>query len=44
MFQIEESGFAAVGRKYGVTDNTIRKWVKYYKKYGDDSLQEELEK
>lgn len=41
MLQIEESSFAAVGRKYGVTDNTIRKWVKYYKKYGDDSLQED---
>lgn len=42
MLQIEESSFAAVGRKYGVTDNTIRKWVKYYKKYGDDSLDEAL--
>jgi len=39
MFEIEQNGFAAVGRKYGVTDNTIRKWVKYYKKYGDDSLE-----
>lgn len=23
-------GFAAVGRKYNVTDNTIKKWCKYY--------------
>ena len=22
----------AIGRKYGVSDNTIRKWIKYYKK------------
>lgn len=28
--EIEESGYAAVGRKYGVRDNTIRKWVKCY--------------
>lgn len=28
--EIIESGFCAVGRKYGVTDNAIRKWCKTY--------------
>jgi len=32
--EIEESSFLAVGRKYGVSDNTIRKWIKTYEKYG----------
>lgn len=31
--EIEESGYCAVGRKYGVSDNTIRKWIKHYEKY-----------
>ena len=44
MIEIEETNFVAVGKKYGVTDNTIRKWVRYYEKYGDDSLQEDSEK
>ena len=26
--------YCAMGRKYGVSDNTIRKWEKIYKKYG----------
>lgn len=26
--------YCAMGRKYGVSDNTIRKWEKTYKKYG----------
>lgn len=30
---ILELGYSATGRKYGVSDNTIRKWVKYYEKY-----------
>lgn len=29
--EIEESNYTEVGRKYGVSDNTIRKWIKYYK-------------
>jgi hypothetical protein len=28
--EIDELGYAATGRKYGVSDNTIRKWVKFY--------------
>lgn len=26
--EIEESNYCAVGRKYGVSDNAIRKWLK----------------
>jgi transposase-like protein len=29
--EIEETNYSAVGRKYGVSDNTIRKWIKFYK-------------
>ena len=32
--EISESGFVSVGKKYGVSDNAIRKWVKFYEKYG----------
>ena len=28
--ELKASNFTAVGRKYGVADNTIRKWCKYY--------------
>ena len=28
----KEIGFSATGRKYGVSDNAIRKWIKQYKK------------
>lgn len=28
-----ENGFSATGRKYGVSDNAIRKWIKYYEKH-----------
>lgn len=28
--EIEELGFLAVGKKYGVSDNAIRKWIKKY--------------
>jgi Zn finger protein HypA/HybF involved in hydrogenase expression len=33
--ELNESNYCAVGRKYGVTDNTIRKWIKFYEKHGD---------
>lgn len=32
--EIQETSFSAVGRKYGVSDNAIRKWIKFMK---DDS-------
>jgi len=36
MLEIEESSFLAVGKKYGVSDNAIRKWIKNYQKNGDE--------
>ncbi len=29
--EIQESGYRGIGKKYGVSDNTIRKWVYLYK-------------
>ena len=29
--ELEESNYSAMGRKYGVSDNSIRKWIKVYK-------------
>lgn len=31
--EIEELGLEGVGRKYGVTGRSIKKWIKYYEKY-----------
>ena len=31
--EIEESNYCVVGRKYGVSDNAIRKWIKFYEKH-----------
>lgn len=31
--EIREFGYSAIGRKYGVSDNAIRKWIDYYSKY-----------
>jgi very-short-patch-repair endonuclease len=30
--EVNELGYAGTGRKYGVSDNSIRKWIKYYEK------------
>jgi hypothetical protein len=30
--EIEASGFVAVGCKYGVSDNAVRKWVRFYER------------
>lgn len=30
---INELGYVGTGKKYGVSDNSIRKWVKYYEKH-----------
>lgn len=27
-----KNGYSSTGRKYGVSDNSIRKWLKYYEK------------
>jgi hypothetical protein len=34
--EIEESNYTQVGKKYGVSDNAIRKWVSMYEKYGSE--------
>jgi hypothetical protein len=33
--EVEKFGFLAVGKKYGVSDNAIRKWIRVYQKYGE---------
>jgi transposase-like protein len=30
--EVEELGYLAVGRRYGVSDNAIRKWVRQYER------------
>lgn len=30
MSEIEATSYLAVGRKYGVSDNAVRKWVRFY--------------
>jgi hypothetical protein len=30
--EIEQSGYRAVGRRYGVSDNAVRKWVRFYER------------
>jgi transposase-like protein len=30
--EIEAMGYMAVGRKYGVSDNAVRKWVRFYER------------
>ena len=31
--EINKYGYCKTGRKYGVSDNAIRKWIKFYEKY-----------
>jgi len=28
--ELEASSFSAVGRKHGVSDNAVRKWIRWY--------------
>lgn len=30
--EVDENGFSKTGKKYGVSDNAIRKWIKFYQK------------
>jgi transposase-like protein len=30
MADVQSMSFLAVGRKYGVTDNAVRKWIRWY--------------
>lgn len=36
LLEIQEFGYRGTGKKYNVSDNAIRKWVKMYEKYGDN--------
>ncbi|MEO6589121.1 MAG: hypothetical protein ABIP06_07340 [Pyrinomonadaceae bacterium] len=33
--ELKQSNYLAVGKKYGVSDNAIRKWIKTYQKHGE---------
>lgn len=37
MADIEAYGYRAIGRRYGVSDNAIRKWVRQYLRERDDA-------
>ena len=30
--EIETTSYLAIGRKYGVSDNAVRKWVRFYER------------
>ena len=32
MRELEQSSYLAVGRRYGVSDNAIRKWARFYER------------
>jgi very-short-patch-repair endonuclease len=32
--EVDELGYLGMGRKYGVSNTAIKKWIKWYKKYG----------
>jgi transposase-like protein len=32
MRELEETNYSAVGRRYGVSDNAVRKWVRWYER------------
>jgi transposase-like protein len=32
MEEIKATSYLAVGRKYGVSDNAVRKWVRFYER------------
>ena len=38
--EIEDSSFLAVGRKYGVSDNAVRKWLRWYELEREREAQE----
>jgi transposase-like protein len=39
--EISEASVVAVGRKYGVPDNAIRKWLRQYERERAAALEEE---
>ena len=38
--EIEETNYCAVGRKYGVSDNAVRKWVRFYERERERTARE----
>ena len=38
--EIEATSYCAVGRKYGVSDNAVRKWVKFYERERERQAEE----
>jgi len=38
--EIEETSYLAVGRKYGVSDNAVRKWVHWYEREAESKVAE----
>jgi transposase-like protein/5-methylcytosine-specific restriction endonuclease McrA len=40
--ELEETNYSAVGRKYGVSDNAVRKWIRWYER--ELAQEEELSK
>jgi hypothetical protein len=37
--EVSDTSYLATGKKYGVSDNAIRKWIKIYEKYENSSAQ-----
>ena len=37
MAELAASNYSAVGRKYGVSDNAVRKWVRWYERERSDA-------
>ena len=35
LIEVNDLGYTNTGKKYGVSDNAIRKWLKIYEKYGE---------
>ncbi|HVY97651.1 MAG TPA: hypothetical protein VHA54_11890 [Solirubrobacterales bacterium] len=38
--EIEADGYCAVGRRYGVSDNAVRKWVRFYERQAERERRE----
>jgi len=34
--EIEATSYLAVGRRYGVSDNAVRKWVRFYEREAEN--------
>jgi predicted amidophosphoribosyltransferase len=33
--EIEQTSYTATGKKYGVSDNAVRKWLRKYERFGE---------